>query len=800
MRILMILCLLTGSGRLWSQVYTFDSTLPNNISGTRDYFQLSTGEVQLNAPTSNTHAYLNFPVESAIALTYEMSCTYDVEPSSTNMMSVLLNNSTQDTFIEIRLGGESGSNDKVEVRYTTPSGTQSLWKSTQGIGSTLPLSLRITCSTYDHQHFHLAISFANGTLIDTGDFSLPTKLSVSSLTWDVHYTSTRTNKYRLQQVSTTPLFACVGTTVSEDVLLINFRFSQAIMLSSTPTWESTLQPSSYEIHDSTLTLTFAQKPSSDTYMFDLSFLRNSQNDTLYQSQININIEPFIYPGILRITELMSDPEPSIGLPNTEYIELYHTGTESISIHNWNIVDNGGSHTLPDFNILPQEVIILAPIGKCSLFTTRCIEWNNFPTLNNDEDFLSLYSATQLLIDSIHYVTSNSDYRSGGGYPWIRKNIPIECSQSPKLEYPETLSITTPGSVETSTFEPEYISSAQLMNDSTSLVQFNYYVQLNAPFNASGYQYSYTFPLTEKIKFGECLLLPISFVTSCRTNITHSYSIPFILPRSPSKGDLYFTEVLPDAEVYASEFIELTNVSSHYVTLAYTRVLLTSGASIKEMILPSLVLPPGEIIAFCADSLALQRTHAQHGNLNEVNNWQSIDDKECTIKLLHYSTTLDSIVVRQELHSVFQTNTEGWSLEKIDTGQPVFRTSNWITAPDKGSPGLANHFHPTVDENPEVYCSPCHLQTNQPTDNHTTIHLPKVSAGSRISISINTLSGIPVHHLVSNEPAYSGQNFLWRGEGLESGSPLAAWYVAQVQLWDGNGDKKLFRVLISTASF
>lgn len=800
MRILMIFCLLIGSGKLWSQVYTFDSTLPLNISGTRDYFQLSNGEVQLQAPTTTSRAHLDFPINTNPATSYEVVCHYDVEPSATNVMSMRLGTSTQNTFVNIRLGGESGSNDKIEVFYSTNGTSQSLWKSAQGIGSLLPISLRILCITYDHQHFNLAISFASGVLIDSGEFHLPSSLSVSSVTWDILYTSTRTNKYRLQTLRVIPLFTCINPVVNENGLDVLFKFSQTIHLISEPAWPSALPTSTYQLTDSTLQLFFDQKPTSGDYIIDLSFLRNTQDDTLFSSQITIRIEPTIYPGILRITEVMSDPEPSVGLPNTEYIELYHAGTEELTIHLWQIFDNSGVHLLPDFSIVPEEVIVIAPIGKCSLFTTRCLEWNDFPNLNNDNDFLSLYSSKQTLVDSVYYTTITSDYRSGGGYPWIRKNIPVACSQSPTLSYPENLSDATPGETIYSSIEPDFIKSATLINDSTLHVQFNYYVQLNAPFNTSDFHYDFLLPLQEKINVGEAKSVPMSLHTSCRTTDIHSLIVPIIHPKTPSLGNLFITEVLADAEAYASEFIEITNTSSDYITTRSTRIKLTTGSSVKEIILPSMTLSPGEIVAFCADTTALLRTHPHHGNLAEVSNWQSVDDRNCTVVLLFQSTTLDSIVISSSLHSVFQNNTEGWSLEKINISEPTFQPSNWITAPEKGSPGLANHFHFTSAKKEAVYCDPCHLQSNQPMDNHIVIHLPTIENGSRVSISINSLSGLPIHYLASNEAAYSGQTFLWRGEGLETGSPLAAWYIAHVQVWQDNGDKKLFRVLISSASF
>ncbi len=106
-----------------------------------------------------------------------------------------------------------------------------------------------------------------------------------------------------------------------------------------------------------------------------------------------------------IDEIMADPTPQVSLPNSEWIELRNTSAFAINLQGWRIADAAGpSGALPDFVLQPDSIVIvctgsavagLAPFGKT-------ISVTSFPSLDNDGDVISLYSAEGKTIHAVQY--------------------------------------------------------------------------------------------------------------------------------------------------------------------------------------------------------------------------------------------------------------------------------------------------------------------------------------------------------------------------------------------------------------
>ena len=64
-----------------------------------------------------------------------------------------------------------------------------------------------------------------------------------------------------------------------------------------------------------------------------------------------------------IAEFLSDPTPSAGLPESEFIELKNRSTADYNLHNWNISNGNNSATIKVDYILKADGLLYTLSGK-----------------------------------------------------------------------------------------------------------------------------------------------------------------------------------------------------------------------------------------------------------------------------------------------------------------------------------------------------------------------------------------------------------------------------------------------------
>src|SRR5687767_6285846 len=86
-----------------------------------------------------------------------------------------------------------------------------------------------------------------------------------------------------------------------------------------------------------------------------------------------------------ITEVMTDPTPSVGLPPNEWIELKNASTTTINLQGWRIGDaTSQSGPMPAFQLEPDSFIVICNIS----FVQNMLQYGNvinvtsFPSLDN----------------------------------------------------------------------------------------------------------------------------------------------------------------------------------------------------------------------------------------------------------------------------------------------------------------------------------------------------------------------------------------------------------------------------------
>ncbi|MDQ3534378.1 MAG: lamin tail domain-containing protein, partial [Bacteroidota bacterium] len=133
------------------------------------------------------------------------------------------------------------------------------------------------------------------------------------------------------------------------------------------------------------------------------------------------IPPPSIPGFneLLITEIMADPDPSAGLPVSEYFELYNPTSKTLTLKNIEFSDATSSTKFPDMVIESEKYLVAVPNNKIELFEgiAPVIGLSPWPSLNVGGDQLSLTSSEGKLIFSVNYNKSwyKNPIKSEGGW-------------------------------------------------------------------------------------------------------------------------------------------------------------------------------------------------------------------------------------------------------------------------------------------------------------------------------------------------------------------------------------------------
>ena len=123
---------------------------------------------------------------------------------------------------------------------------------------------------------------------------------------------------------------------------------------------------------------------------------------------------------LVIDELMADPSPTVGLPNTEWVEMRNCSSVSINLLGWKLGDASGiSGSLPAYTLKPDSVVIVctaSAVAALSSFGT-CISVTSFPTLDNAGDIIYLRSPQNRIIHAVNYTDQwyRNELKKDGGW-------------------------------------------------------------------------------------------------------------------------------------------------------------------------------------------------------------------------------------------------------------------------------------------------------------------------------------------------------------------------------------------------
>lgn len=703
-------------------------------------------QLQLNSTVADTSS-MAFASPFATNCEWQFWCRMNFSPSDNNNIRYYL---TSDVLslqgpvngYYIRMG-ENGSFDSVDLWEQNGS---SHTKIIDGINSRVALANNIVRVKVTRTAAGLWTVFSD----TTGGTNWVTEGTVTNNTFTTcnysglfcKYTVSNINDFYLDDVYAGPMIVDLTAPQISSVSVLSATqldvlFDEPVELTSCET------EANYSVNNSIGNPSLATRDGSDPSLVHLTFATSfvqSVNYMLYVSNVQDNagnamttdsatfqyfpLSTPVYHDVV-INEIMADPSPVVGLPNTEFVELYNRSTNNFDITGWQFSDGSSTGTIGNYILPAGGYVVLCANADTSLFTPfgNRVGISSFPSLNNAGDNLKLYDGSSNVLDSVNYDIAwyQDAVKDDGGWTlelinpdalglcatsgnWIASNNAAGGTPSAQNSVfnnsadttaPTIISAYASDSLHVELCFSEPIDPALLLNPNSYNV---------TPFIGGPVSLTYDtatlmcVTLTLALPLGDGGTYQAEFypLADCAGNSVNPGVAPFTF-HIPQTFDVVINEIMcdPDPPVLLpnEEYLELANTTAFPMRLENWS--LTIGSTTR--LLPDCIIPADSFIVLTSTTAAPLFPGI---NVIGVTSFQSLTNTGGTITLRDASGQL--------MHSLSYTDNwyqnsakadGGWSLEQVDPTNPCAGSANWIAsnAAAGGTPGMQNSVYASAPD-------------------------------------------------------------------------------------------------------
>lgn len=727
-----------------------DADFTNNPTwqgNTADWI-IENNQLKSNGPAvSGTLLYLTTPSSAALNTQWEFFANPKLSTSSNNYIDVFLISDTQDLSTQpngyfVRIGD---TKDEISLFRSDLGVETQIIDGTDGvIASTTnnPVYVKVIRSsdgtfTLYHNYNNAGVYTPEGSITDN------TYNTASYFGVKIQYSSANNQKYLFDDFyagniildTTAPTLNTINT-INQTQLTI--QFSEPIEINSAQNINNyilngIIKPIAAILSPADLvTLTFANPFNSGNNTLQVLNIKDAANNTM--PTYNGNFSYYLaQPFDVVINELFSDPSPSYGLPNYEFIELRNRTNLEISLLGWTVTDGADNAILPAVTLPANGYIIITSTNAGTAYNPfgLTVTIDNFPGLNNDGDAITLINNIGTTIDEITYTSNwyrNSD-KADGGYTLERINANNLCASEANWIASENIIGGTPGAVNSvEGLYPDntlpFIQSVKIIDPNTISVTFNEAADVTTAINATNYAlnnginvtfvemdntaFTYNIYLANPLAMGTIYTLTANNIKDCVGNIGNNLQIELAIPQPASAYDVLIDEIYADISVSESypnpnlnlpnaEYLELYNASNKTFDLQNWWL---SDAT-DTIILTNYLLLPKQYLILCSSSKVDSFKLNGYNNVLPMNGFGTLTDGgepltliDNTGKIIHALTYSSSWYLDPVKSG------GGYSLEMIDPNNPCSGASNWkaSNAIIGGTPGAINSINGSNPDN------------------------------------------------------------------------------------------------------
>lgn len=574
-------------------------------------------------------------------------------------------------------------------------------------------------------------------------------------------------------------------------------------------------------------LTISALTAGVTYTLTVNNLEDlSGNPIASDSQISFGLGRTAQFNELIITEIMFDPDPAVGLPEAEYLELFNSTTDLIDVEGVFFADGTSTVAMPNITLSPRSYTVFTTRVAASEFQgMNVVGVPSLPSLNNSGEQLTLFSAEDLIF-SIQYDPAWHDgQKEEGGYSLEMKDVTNPCSEEVNWGSSVDPSGGTPGRENSlneaipDNFGPQVLLAVAISPDTVRIdfdERLHPQVQdlANAAFEpnlpVAGYVYDIQRPkslfviLAETLTEGALHNVSIDGVTDCSGNEVQDHDITFTLPSAAEPGEILLSEVLFNPRTDGVDFIELYNNSDRFLSLKNWQLarITEEGVDDEELIsAEELVFNPRAFLAITTDSQVLLGDYPR-GDVNhfrEITSLPTYANDTGNVVLLNETGALQELFhYEEDFHYNLLESPDGVSLERVSYDSKTNDSNNWRSASSTvgfATPGYANSqlfasdvSRGRVTADPKVFV-PGNSGSGR---DFTTINYEFDRPGKFANVAIYDQSGRLVKTLA--EGALLATSGFLRWDGTSNTGELArlGYYIVLFEVYDSTGDSEVIK--------
>lgn len=523
-----------------------------------------------------------------------------------------------------------------------------------------------------------------------------------------------------------------------------------------------------------------------------------------------------------ITEIMADETPVVGLPASEYLELFNPTTSTVVDLAGVRLFKPGSTTAAVFPagavLLPGEYAVVCGSTRTSQFAAfgKVFGLSNFPSLSNAGDQLVLSTRSGHILFEITY--SDTWYKDArkkdGGWALEMVDTANPCAGNENWTASTDASGGTPGrtnAVRATNPDRTAPTLQRVVALTSTSVRLYFGEKLDSVASANPGLYALTpataitqvvtqapdfrvvdLLLAASLPPNKPLTVTVQRATDCVGNgAGPATSAVFALPVPAQPGDVVINEVLFNPRSGGVDFVELLNRSTSYLDVQGWQLGTdeSGGVSANPISTVPYGLAPGQLLLLTTRPDVVQNQYSSHdaATFLSMASFPSLPDDAATVVVLDAKgQTIDRFSYDEKQHLPLLSDRNGVSLERIRAAGPSVGGNFHSAASAVGyaTPGRANsQYQADPSGSQRFQVDPAIFTPDEDgQQDFTTLTYRFDNPGYAASITVYDAQGRLTRRLARNETLPTSGFFQWDGLTDQGRKAAIGPYVFVIELF------------------